>query len=123
MRAMRRAVGEKQRETERQLSAMATTVKALQTRVAELGRLNAALVQQVGGAATSIVTESDGGQKQESPEPEIVAVLTAAATAFLGKKAHVRSAQLAAVDAGSAGAWAQQGRASVQTSHNPRSRG
>jgi hypothetical protein len=123
MRAMRRVVGEKHRETERQLSAMATTVKALQARVAELGRLNATLVQQGGGAATSIAAESEGGQKQESPEPEIVAVLTAAATTFLGKKARVRSAQLAPADAGSAGAWAQQGRASVQTSHNPRSRG
>ena len=40
-RAMRRAVAEKQRETERQLSAMATTVNALQARVAELGGLNA----------------------------------------------------------------------------------
>jgi len=123
MRAMRRAVAEKQGETERQLNAMATTVKTLQTRVAELGRLNATLVQQGESAATFIATENKGGQKQESPQPEIVAVLTAAASTFLGKKAHVRSAQLAPTDAGSAGAWAQQGRASVQTSHNPRSRG
>jgi hypothetical protein len=123
MSAMRRAVAEKQQETERQLSAMATTVKALQARVAELGRLNETPAQQGSGAAISIATESEGGQKQESPELEIVAVLTAAASTFLGKKAHVRSAQLAPADAGSAGAWAQQGRAFVQTSHNPRSRG
>jgi hypothetical protein len=123
MRAMRRAVAEKQQETERQLSAMATTVKALQTRVAELGRLNAALVQKGEGAATSITTENEGGQIQESPEPEIVAVLTAAASTFLGKKANVRSAQLAPAERSSAGAWAQQGRAFVQTSHNPRSKG
>lgn len=123
MRAMRRAVAEKQQETERQLSAMATTVKALQARVAELGGLNATPATQGESAATSITTENEGGRKQESPEPEIVAVLTAAATTFLGKKAHVRSAQLAPAERNSAGAWAQQGRAFVQTSHNPRSRG
>ena len=37
--AMRRAVEERQRDMERQLNAMATTVKALQARVAELSRL------------------------------------------------------------------------------------
>jgi hypothetical protein len=123
MRAMRRAVDEKQRETERQLSAMATTVKALQARVAELGGRNAMPAQQGESAATSITAENEGGQKQELPEPEIVAVLTAAASTFLGKKAQVRSAQLAPAEPSSAGAWAQQGRAFVQTSHNPRSRG
>ena len=123
MRAMRRAVAEKERETERQLSAMAMTVEALQARVAELGGLNATPALQRESAAASIAAESEGGQKQESPQPEIVAVLTAAATTFLGKKARVRSAQLSPADAGSAGAWAQQGRAFVQTSHNPRSRG
>jgi alcohol dehydrogenase class IV len=122
-RAMRRAVAEKQRETERQLSAMATTVNALQARVAELGGLHAMPAPQGESAANSIPAENEGGQKQESPEPEIVAVLTAAASTFLGKKARVRSAQLAPAEPSSAGAWAQQGRAFVQTSHNPRSRG
>ena len=122
-RAMRRAVAEKQRETERQLSAMATTVNALQARVAELGGLNAMPAPQGENAANSIPAENKDGQKQESPEPEIVAVLTAAASTFLGKKAHVRSAQVTPAERSSAGAWAQQGRAFVQTSHNPRSRG
>jgi len=122
-RAMRRAVAEKQRETERQLSAMATTLNALQARVAELGGLNAMPAPWGGSASDSIPAKNEGGQKQKSPEPEIVAVLTAAASTFLGKKAQVRSAQLAPAEPGSAGAWAQQGRAFAQTSHNPRSRG
>ncbi len=122
-RAMRRAVAERQRETKRQLNAMAATVKALQARVAELGGRNAMPAQQGESAATFSAAEIEDGQKPESPRPEIVAVLTAAASTFLGKKAHVRSAQLTPADAGSAGAWAQQGRAFVQTSHNPRSRG
>jgi type II secretory pathway pseudopilin PulG len=123
MRAMRRAVGEKQRETERQLGAMAATVQALQARVAELGGQEALRALPSERAATFNATENAGGPKQESPEPEIVAVLTAAASTFLGKKAHVRSAQVTPAERSSAGAWAQQGRAFVQTSHNPRSRG
>ncbi len=122
-RVMRRAVAEKQQETDRQLNAMATTVKALQARVAELGGQEAAPAEQPESTATSDVAENKAGQKQESPQPEVVAVLTAAATTFLGKKARIRSTQLVPAEQDSAGAWAQQGRAFVQTSHNPRSRG
>ncbi len=43
-RVLRRAVRERQRDMERQLNAMATTVKALQARVAELSRQQAARV-------------------------------------------------------------------------------
>ena len=119
-RAMRRAAAEKQREIDRQLSAMAATVKALQARVAELGKLQS---QQSEGAAASTKVEVVAPQKQESPEAETVAVLTAAATTFLGKKAQIRSAQILPAEQSSSGTWAQQGRAFVQTSHNPRSRG
>ena len=122
-RALRRAVAERQRETERQLSAMATTVKALQARVTELGRLQGARAQEGAVAAVSQGTEVEAGKKKEPVKPEIVAALTAAATAFLGKKARIRSAELLPAEQDSAGAWAQQGRVIVQTSHNLRSRG
>jgi uncharacterized protein len=120
--AMRRAVRERQRDTERQLNAMATTVKALQARVAELSRLQAVRVQ--GAEMIATPAETTDQSKQEQTKPEIVAALTAAATAFLGKKTRVRSAQLLpSVQQDTAGAWAQQGRMTVQTSHNPRQRG
>ncbi|HLY18631.1 MAG TPA: hypothetical protein VKR61_15470 [Bryobacteraceae bacterium] len=48
--------------------------------------------------------------------PEIIMVLTAAVAAFLGKRAHIRSARL--VRAAPSNAWAQQGRVFVQASHN-----
>ena len=119
-RALRRAVAEKQRETDRQMNAMATTMRALQGRVAELGRLQA---EQTNEDDFAVVTaaENDSGKKKDSMKPEIVVALTAAATAFLGKKARIRSAQQLADE--SAGAWAQQGRVIVQTSHNLRSNG
>src|SRR5579863_9225470 len=116
-RMMRRAVAEKQQEFDRQWSVMAATVRALQVRVAELGGLNAE-------QSRNAVLAGDGSATlmQRSPEPETIAVLTAAATAFLGQKARIHSAQIAPGAQSRAGTWAQQGRASVQTSHNPRSR-
>jgi uncharacterized protein len=120
-RAMRRAVRERQRDMERQLNAMATTMKALQARVAELSRLQAARVQEAEVAVIATPAEIAGQPKLAQTKPEIVAALTAAATAFLGKKARVRSAQLLpSAQQDSAGAWAQQGRVIVQTSHNMR---
>ncbi len=116
-RMMRRAVAEKQQEIDRQWSAMAATVQTLQARVAELGGLNA----EPSGSA---VLTGDGRAKpmQGSPEPETIAVLTAAATAFLGQKTRIQSATIVPAEPSRAGTWAQQGRAFVQTSHNPRSR-
>jgi uncharacterized protein len=123
-RAMRRAVRERQRDMERQLNAMATTVKALQARVAELSRMQATRMQEAEVAVIATPAEIADHAKRAQTKPEIVAVLTAAATAFLGKKARVRSAQLLPnTQQDSAGAWAQQGRMIVQTSHNPRQRG
>ena len=119
-RLMRQAVAGKQRETDRQLSAMAATVSALQARVAEIGGMRA---QQADSAAAATRAGDSAGERIGASEAETVAVLTAAATMFLGTKARIRSAQIAPGERGSAGTWAQQGRASVQTSHNPRARG
>jgi hypothetical protein len=119
-RALRRAVAAQQLETERQMNALATTVKALQARVAELACTHTEREQQ-GEAASEAKVDNAPEWKKEPMKPEIVAALTAAATAFLGKKASIRSAQPLADDG--AGAWAQQGRVIVQTSHNLRSNG
>jgi methylmalonyl-CoA carboxyltransferase 12S subunit len=53
----------------------------------------------------------------EEITPEILMVLTAAVSAFLGKKAKIRRARVAQY-AGLSSAWAQQGRVFVQASHN-----
>lgn len=115
VRGMRRTLAANQRETNSQLSAMAATVEALQARVEELALL----------AAQKSAGTSDGSapdRRKELPEPETVAVLAAAATTLIGKEARIRTAKLLPAEQSGAGMWAQQGRAFVQTSHNPRSR-
>jgi len=85
-------------------------INALQTRVAELTASQAEPVQ----AAEVAAGENMAGQAQ----PETLAVIAAAATTFLGKKARIRSAKALSPAQDGAGAWAQQGRVIVQTSHN-----
>lgn len=121
-RAVQRAIRERQRETERQLNAMATTVKALQTRVAELGREQTGNAGERADAANQAAAENPIAAA-DAPTPEILAALTAAATAYVGKKARIRSAALVPAEENGAGAWAQQGRVIVQTSHNLRTNG
>jgi len=64
-------------------------------------------------------------ESQDAPEqltPKILAILTAAAAAYLGKKAQLRSAHVLPGAKDRPGAWARQGRTIVQNSHNPRKR-
>ena len=118
-RSIRRAVAERQQSTERQIAALAATVKALQARVAELNRQEAR-----GQEVPSIEAAAEGAQTTElvHEKPEMLAVITAAATAFLGKTARVRSAKLMPAPQETVSPWTQQGRMIVQTSHNLRTR-
>src|SRR5579863_9286908 len=109
-------MAERQREIERRISGLTTTVKALQARVAELVRIQAAAIDNSQQAV------SEKSETNEPLKPETLAALTAAATAFVGKKALLRSAKaLATEETGTV--WAQQGRVIVQTSHNLRQNG
>ena len=59
---------------------------------------------------------------QAEVTPEIQVLLAAAATAYLGKNVRVRSARTLESPYGIVNPWAQQGRVSIQASHNPRLR-
>jgi methylmalonyl-CoA carboxyltransferase large subunit len=49
----------------------------------------------------------------EDLSEELIVVISAAIAAFLGKKPHIRQIRLLG-----AAAWAQQGRVTIQASHN-----
>jgi FtsZ-binding cell division protein ZapB len=116
---LRRVVAERQRATDRQLNTLETVIKTLQLRIAELDSVQATRQNETDAAAAS--SENMAGEENNQMKPETLAVISAAAATFLGRKARVRSAHtLPAPDA--AGAWAQQGRIIVQTSHNLRPR-
>jgi methylmalonyl-CoA carboxyltransferase large subunit len=62
-------------------------------------------------------------EKAEAVTPEILVVIAAAVTAFLGKKVRIRSAKVLQSPYEIVNPWSQQGRVFVQASHNLRSRG
>ena len=107
-----RDLSERQLAMERQLGEVAGAVKALQARLNELSQpASAAPAAGVKAAAKEEVT------------PEILVLITAAVTAFLGKKVRIRSAKLLQTPYEVVNPWSQQGRAIVQASHHPRIRG
>jgi hypothetical protein len=122
VRALRRAIAERQQAADRQLNALATTVKALQWRVAEFGAQETPRAQASEAEAPARAAENPAGEESEPLKPETLAAVSAAATAFLGRRARVRSVRSLPVAPEAVGAWAQQGRMIVQTSHNLRPR-
>ena len=54
--------------------------------------------------------------KEEQIEPEVLMVIAAAVAAFMGKKARIRRVRRSV--APGMNPWAQQGRVSIQASHN-----
>lgn len=116
-----RIVALRQRTTDKQLKALTAAVRDLQARVAELSHQKLSQGQREETELSATPPQDSALDAGSSIEPETLAVITAAASTFLGRKARIRSAQaLPAADG--AGAWAQQGRVFVQTSHNARPR-
>jgi methylmalonyl-CoA carboxyltransferase large subunit len=120
------AVSERQLATERQLGELAGALKALEARVAALSQptaLQPASAPAAGvKAATAAATEAVHPGKGEVT-PEILVVIAAAVTAFLGKKVRIRSAKMLQSPYEVVNPWAQQGRMFIQASHNLRLRG
>src|ERR1035441_9584704 len=86
------AVSERQRAAEGQLSELASAFKALEARVVELRQQTAAPVD-VAAVPASVVKETVHREKEEVT-PEMLVVIAAAVTAFLGKKVRIRSAKM-----------------------------
>jgi hypothetical protein len=103
------ALSERQQATESQLSALAEAYKALEARFAALSSQPKAPAQQA-------------SQKGEVT-PEILAMIAAVVTVYLGKKVRICSAKRLQSPYEVVNPWAERGRVLVQASHNLRLRG
>ena len=112
---LRQTVHEQRHSIDGQLSQLADAVKALEARLGEPAAAPADTVPVAGVASIS--------PEKEEITPEMLVVIAAAVTAFLGKKVRIRSAKMLRSTAGVANPWSQQGRALIQASHNFRLRG
>jgi hypothetical protein len=63
--------------------------------------------------------DSPSNPSSQPVTPETLSMIAAAVTEFLGKSVRIRSATMLPL---AVGRWAQQGRVTVQTSHNIKQR-
>ena len=128
-RSVRRAVARQTQATDRRLAELTAMLAALEARQAEqveIAEMQAAAAPEFeivaiteAQAATPPAEEAAYTEHADVTE-EIMPVLEAAVTAFLGKKVRVLSARLLETPPEVTSAWSQQGRVFVQSSHNLR---
>jgi len=110
------ALSERQKTAEHKLSEMSAVLKALEARIAELG-------QSVSGRTPTATATAKAAQaapaKPLKPAitPEILVMLAAAATSYLGKQVRIRTAKMLQSPYEIVNPWSQQGRAFIQASH------
>ena len=109
--AFRRRSSESHLAEENRLQSLGKTIQDLESRLAELSKTPAPAPTQ---------TQPVVPEKKEEVSPEMIIVLSAAVTAFLGKKVRIRSAKMLQSPYEIVNPWSQQGRVIVQASHNLR---
>jgi len=114
--ALIEALTERQQALECQLNGLSTTVAALEARIAAFALPAPSSAAPAPASAAPVAPVSPAKGKIT---PEILVILAATATAFLGKEVRIRSAQIMHSPYEIVNTWAQQGRAFIQASHNP----
>jgi methylmalonyl-CoA carboxyltransferase large subunit len=99
-------------EVNDRLRGMEERIRQLELRIAETA------VKPEASAPVSIPDPLQAAPKkvEEQIDPEVLMVIAAAVAAFMGKKARIRRVRRSV--AGGMNPWAQQGRVSIQASHN-----
>jgi methylmalonyl-CoA carboxyltransferase large subunit len=99
-------------EVNERLRGMEERIGRLELRIAETA------VKPVASAPAPAPVRVEAAPKKEDEqiEPEVLMVIAAAVAAFMGKKARIRRVRRSV--AGGMNPWAQQGRVSIQASHN-----
>jgi methylmalonyl-CoA carboxyltransferase 12S subunit len=111
-RKLKRAVEELRGDMEKQISAAVALVRTTQRPAATVAAPTAPPAADMKPACTA----------RQEVSPEVLVVIAAAVTAFLGKKVRIRSAKLLETPYELINRWAQQGRVVIQASHNLRQR-
>lgn len=108
------ALSERQKAVEHKLSEMSAVLKALEARIAELS-------QPVTGrpptATAKAAQAAPAKPLKPAITPEVLVMLAAAATSYLGKQVRIRTAKMLQSPYEIVNPWSQQGRAFIQASH------
>jgi methylmalonyl-CoA carboxyltransferase large subunit len=112
------------KQAEQQIASLKISIAALETQIQQLSRMTA--TPATPPAATSQQPVSKPAPVQAADQeitPDLLVVMAAAVTAFLGKKVRIRSARALQSPYEIVNPWSQQGRVIVQASHNLRQTG
>jgi branched-subunit amino acid ABC-type transport system permease component len=122
-RQARRRFLDKETELEKKLLALTTSLRLLEPHLAKLRDADGSvsLPPEPCNGTANLPAGTQIEAEQEEIAPEILAAITAATAAFLGRHASIRSIRSAPARQ-VVSPWSQQGRVFVQASHNLRSR-
>ncbi|HUM05679.1 MAG TPA: hypothetical protein VLT90_09470 [Terriglobales bacterium] len=109
--------GEIRQRSEQQAADLRETVRALEARIADLAGVRTAAPKPAPVPALAPVAAAPP-KRAEEIAPELLVVMAAAVTVFLGKQVRIRSAKMLQSPYEIVNPWAQQGRVFVQASHN-----
>ena len=111
--------GELRKQSEQQAAELAGTVRALEAKLADLARAQTAAPKPAPATVPAPAPAVAAPAKPaEEIAPELLVVMAAAVTVFLGKQVRIRSAKMLQSPYEIVNPWAQQGRVFVQASHN-----
>ena len=116
MHSIRLTVLDRQRELERRVTMIAEMMRSLELRLDEQGSSSESAAQD---QVPELLGAADPAHLQEEVPAEMQVAIAAAAVAVLGPKARVLSARAVRPEE-VVSRWSQQGRMSVQASHNLR---
>ena len=112
----------RQKATDAQLGELARALKALEVRIEKLTERPSTPSPVVAPVVAPAAVVAEAPRRNAEAAPDILVVLAAAVTAFLGKRVRVRSAKQLQSPYEIVNPWSQQGRVVVQASHNLRLR-
>jgi methylmalonyl-CoA carboxyltransferase large subunit len=113
---------EELRNLEQHVASLAANVERLQQEMAKqssvLAELSRRFMESVRETEAPPASAQPSAARQKPVPPEVLVVIAAAVSAFLGKKIRIRSARMLQSPYEIVNPWSQQGRVSVQASHS-----
>jgi methylmalonyl-CoA carboxyltransferase large subunit len=102
---------------EHQVATLAETVEHLQQEMAKQSTMLAELSRRVMESGGEAPPAEKSVAREKPVTPDVLVIIAAAVSAFLGKKIRIRSARMLQSPYEIVNPWSQQGRVSVQASH------
>src|SRR5580704_16813486 len=111
---------EELRSLEQQVASLTENIERVHQEMTEQSKLLAELSRRVMASSqeTTAASRRSSAAEEKPATPDVLLIIAAAVSAFLGKKIRIRSARMLQSPYEIVNPWSQQGRVSVQASHS-----